>query len=132
MDLTPIFICGFLFLAVYKIVELFARRKERMMLVEKLDSSSFDASRLDLLRTSHSEYRALHIGGLLLGLGAGILLSVVVFELSWCYFNMSEWGRLREYIYACGPLLGSGAGLLAAFVWEQKIKNRRAEADKKA
>ena len=130
MDLTPIFICGFLFLAVYKIVELFVRRKERMMLVEKLDSSSFDASRLDLLRPSSPEYKSLHIGALLVGLGAGLLLSVLAFEVSWCYFNMHEWARLREYIYACGPLLGGGAGLLAAFVIEYRIKNRKASAEK--
>ena len=61
-----------------------------------------------------------------------MLLSVLVFEASWCYFNMHEWARLREYIYACGPLLGGGAGLLAAFVSEQKIRNRRADADKKS
>ena len=130
MELTPVFICGFLFLAVYKIIELFVRRKERMMLVEKLDSSSFDTSRLDLLRPSHSKFWALHIGGLLVGLGTGMLLSVLVFEASWSCFDIGQWGRLREYIFACGPLLGGGAGLLTAFVIEYRLKNRKASAEK--
>ena len=135
MNLTPVFICGFFILGLYKIIELYARRRERIMLIEKierLDSAAWDILRMNFSSGRDSAYWPLRIGALLVGLGAGILLSVVLFlEVSCNRPDIFErWVSPREYIYTCGPLLGAGLGLLVAFIIEYRLKNRKASAEK--
>ena len=135
MNLTPVFICGFFILGLYKIIELYARRRERIMLIEKierLDSAAWDILRMNFSSGRDSAYWPLRIGALLVGLGAGILLSVMIFlNVAFNCSNIVErWLSTREYIYTCGPLLGAGLGLLVAFVIEYRLKNRKASAEK--
>ena len=49
MDLTPIFITGIVFITVYRIFELFVRRRERLAIIDKIgqDNGSLHAN-LDL------------------------------------------------------------------------------------
>ncbi|MCH5335493.1 MAG: hypothetical protein J1D86_06815 [Alistipes sp.] len=126
MDFTPVFICGFLFLAVYKIIELLVHRRERIMLVEKLEK--LDGAAFDLLRQNFgrrdesSSYWPLRIGALLVGLGFGILVSLLIIYL-YPRNDFREW-QIFSYLQSFGVLMGAGLGLLAAFVFEFKHKHK--------
>ena len=127
MDLTPIFICGFLFLAVYKIIELFVRRRERQMLIEKIEK--LDSASVDLLhqnfgrRDDSSAYWPLRIGAALVGLGFGIGLSLLAIRF-YPRPDYLQW-EVFAYLQSFGLLMGAGLGLLTAFIVERKLKQNK-------
>ncbi|MCL2651680.1 MAG: hypothetical protein FWD60_11750 [Candidatus Azobacteroides sp.] len=135
--LIPIFVVGFCILGTYKVFELFTRRKERILLIEKLASLSEnegdDDKRLKIqfpsFGTNDSGSWSLRISLLLIGIGAGCL---VAFFIQVIYFNSSsiqsywDWAnQFRELIvmanFASISFFG-GIGLLVAFLLEQKKK----------
>jgi len=126
MDFTPVFIVGFVMLCVYKVFELFLRRNERVLLIEKLaslcDQNEEDKEKrlklqLPFIAVSGSGSWALRISLLLIGIGAGCLLAFF-FRLQ--YPEMS-WDLISLSNFACISLFG-GIGLLIAFFIEQKKK----------
>ena len=127
MDLTPILICGILMLGFYKIIELFVRRRERQMLIEKiekLDSTSFDLLRYNFGRQNESSaYWPLRIGAALVGLGFGIGLSLLAIR----FYPMPDYlnWEVFSYLQSFGLLMGAGAGLLTAFVVERKLRQKK-------
>ena len=125
--LIPILIVGFIVLGIYRVFELFVRRKERMAIIErlgeqiKLSEANVDLH-LPLFQKSESNW-ALRISLLLIGLGTGLIFAYFInFSLSWTeYWN--RWGGHREILYfACLAMFG-GIGLLSAYFIEQKHKN---------
>ena len=127
MDLTPVLIFGIVFLGIYKLVELFVRRRERLMLIEKIDK--LDGASIDLLRQifgrrdDSSAYWPLRIGAALFGLGFGILISLLTIQF-YPMTDFREW-QIFSYLQSFGLLMGAGLGLLAAFVIERKLKQNK-------
>jgi H+/Cl- antiporter ClcA len=85
MELTAIFIVGFIVLGVYKLFELFVKKRERLMLIEKLVSlpSSTEVPepiRLPKILFEKQDYGSwpLRISLLLIGIGLGCLSSVII------------------------------------------------------
>jgi len=114
-------------LGIYKLFELFARRKERMALIEKLgekiDTSMFENKfSFPKFKTGGSMFGTLKIASLLLGVGLGLLVGFFISQ-----YYLADKGNQPYYysetysvVYGACTLLFGGLGLLIAFVIELK------------
>lgn len=119
-------IVGIVCAGIYGLFELFARRKERLAIIEKigdkLDASAFDAKiGLPRLATNFS-FSSLKAGCLLAGIGLGLLVGFII-SVSTTNYNLDNWGQreLISTVYGASVLLFGGIGLIIAFVIEMKI-----------
>ncbi|MCM1137760.1 MAG: hypothetical protein NC221_03495 [Duncaniella sp.] len=127
--LSQIFIVAIIFGSIYKVIELFVRRRERMMLIEKITSES--AENLDLSKIANcltpqtdNRFTALKWGAFAVGLGLGLLISSLIVSIG----NTSGLWTMQNNIIGACVLLGGGLGLLAAFLIENSIrKSQRGE-----
>lgn len=121
--------------AFYKVVELFVRKKERLMIVEKLSSlEGISSEKLDFSKlfpqekSDKGQYLALRFGCLIVGLGFGLLVGYFLGYLSNPYFataNNEVYYRLRdsvELVYGSSTLLFGGLGLIVGFLIEYRIR----------
>ena len=140
--LIAISIVGFLVLGTYKTFELFVRRKERMLMIEKfalLSENNEDKEerlKIKLPFISGSDFDfgfwPLRISLLLIGIGAGCL---VAFFIQIIYFNGSTIQLYRDWVHQFQELIMlvnfasisffGGIGLLIAFLIEQKNKKQK-------
>jgi len=137
--LVPISIFGFCVLGTYKTFELFVRRKERMLMIEKLAFLSDENENRPKIRLPFISVDDLNSGSwplrislLLIGIGAGCLLA---FFIQLIYFNASPIQLYRDWIYQFQDLIllvnfasisfFGGIGLLIAFLIEQKNKKQK-------
>ena len=124
-------VVGIIFYFTYLTFELFARRGERMNLIEKMGQSagSIDSSILKsqfsplLPSFSKKSFTALRIGCLLAGLGLGLLVGLFiclyirntfVFEHHW------ERDTLYSVAYGAPVLTFGGIGLIISYIVEKK------------
>jgi H+/Cl- antiporter ClcA len=128
-DFTAIFVVGFVMLAVYKVFELFVRRRERMLLIEKLASLS-EANenegnrlkiQLPLIFESDSSFWPLRISLLLIGIGIGCLSAFFIRinsnnNLSWDLESLVNFASIATF---------GGIGLLIAYFIEQNKKAKK-------
>lgn len=125
MDITPIFITGIVFCAIYKVFDLFVRRKERIMLIEKINpetSGQIDLSKISGLLNPQTDNRftALKWGMLGVGLGLGLFISVLIVSSN---KNIESIWYLRTTLNGALTLLGGGLGLVIAFIIEMVMRN---------
>lgn len=126
MEITPIFVTGIIFVALYRIIELFVRRNERLKLIDKLTElpPSVLAEKLPGLQnmtnmlnsgvTTDSRFTALKWGAFAVGIGVGCIISSVN------SVNM-EWFNRATFNSGCVITCG-GAGLLIAFFLEYMMR----------
>jgi len=131
-SLAGIFIVGFIVLGIYRVIELFARRKERMMIIEKflgenikLSEANVDLN-LPVFQQPKSNW-ALKLSLLLIGIGMGLMVAYFI-EVSNVGVNRSDipvwYGQKRmEVVYLASVAIFGGIGLLSAYFIEQKHKN---------
>jgi len=116
---------------VYGLFELFARKKERMAIIEKM-GDKFDNSLLDgkfnTLNMSFKSFSSLKIGCLLAGLGLGLLVGLLISTtlIPNVYHAGTEHWRIDRYAEvaygaSASVLLFGGIGLLISFVVENKM-----------
>ena len=141
MNLEAIFIVGFVVLGIYKLFELFVRKKERMILIEKLPAilNANEAGKVIkfpeisfIKRNSGSG--ALRIALLLVGVGLGCLLA---FFLQYSAFPLSDWtvkdweartemAHIRVVLYfSCIAICGGLCLLVAYLIERRQIKRQR-------
>lgn len=130
-------VVGICVYGIYSIFELFARRKERMMFVEKLGGGALSGDvKFGKIEYS-SKFAALKWGCLLLGIGLGLLIGFVIGnqyvpynELVQMDGNGANWRLLHNrrellgIIYGSSCLLFGGLGLLGAFLMEFKLSKK--------
>lgn len=143
--LTPIFVTATICLTIYKLFELFVRRKERNMSVEKLSEipveklSGFSA-RLPFIHEPELErpwsFVALRTGMLLFGIGVGLLVGYFIADIN-VYTNeeVLNQARHRTYInmvkeslpviYGSSVLFFGGLSLVVSFLIEQWVLRQR-------
>ena len=134
-NLVPILIVGFVILGIYRLVELFARRKERMAIIEKLgEQIKLSGANVDLnlplfqpSKSMSNSNWALKISLLLIGIGIGMLVGYVLeFAATGGDFAnySSNWNFQRniEVVYFASVAIFGGIGLLAAYFIERKHK----------
>ena len=125
-------VVGIVTLGIYKLFELFARKKERMALIEKL-GDKLNPEILDtkisfpLRLTGDKTFGTLKVGSLLLGVGLGLLIG---FFISYFYYdnaNINDY-YIREMvgvIYGASVLLFGGLGLVVSFIIELKLSKKK-------
>ena len=120
--------------AFYKVIELFVRKKERLMLVDKLNTlDNVNTNNINLsglfgeVKALQNQYLSLRIGSLLMGLGLGLLIGYLIVQISYGDLRELTWD-LREaqsVIYGASTLLFGGMGLTAGFIAEMRMKNKK-------
>lgn len=124
-------IVGIVCAGIYGLFELFARRKERLAIIEKmgdkLDPSALNAH-IGLPRlTANFSFSSLKAGCLLSGIGLGLLVAFIISPTT--DLNFRDWGQ-REMIstvYGASVMLFGGIGLIIAFVIEMKLSKDKKE-----
>lgn len=121
-------IVGTVTLGIYKLFELFARRKERLTIIEKL-GDKFDPNMLGMNNTlpqmnmGNTTFGTLKIACLLLGIGLGLLVGFFIISITLGFANQSNHHNYYDtlgVIYGASVLLFGGLGLLIAFLIELK------------
>ena len=131
-ELMVIATVAIVFGVIYKLFELFVRRKERMMLIEKLPPEMLDKEKTKFPKFfSFSEsFLVLRAGCLLLGIGIGLISSYcIVYNTQSTYFTDYTF-QIHEtvtLIYAASILIGGGLGLIVAFLVELKLNKKKEE-----
>ena len=118
----------------YKVIEVFARRKERLLLIEKLSEiKSSESVALPSLQgdTNMGRFMALRAGALLAGLGLGLLVGYIIFTCTMpdnfgavrndAYYSYRD---MMGVVYGASTLLFGGIALLSAFVVEWKMSKK--------
>lgn len=131
MELTPIFVVGFIVLGFYKIIELFVRRRERLMFIEKLDGEAFNEfikqgglPQGSVLPHRGSRFGVLHLAAGLLGIGLGVVVAYTILSaIMSCGIQQPKF-----YLEACQGgcvLLFAGLALVISFVIEYKLTHKK-------
>ena len=120
-------VIGIITLGIYKLFELFVRKKERLMIIDKIGdkltpdilNGKIDFS-TDIPKLSFS---ALKFGCLFVGLGIGLLVAFAV-HYNFADFVESSY-QIRGAVYGSCVLLFGGLGLIVAFIIELNINNKK-------
>lgn len=126
--ITAPLITGIVFAGIYGLVELYARRKERIMIIEKLaEKTELSADKKVDLGFRTFSFSALKAGCLLTGLGLGLLIGFFITYgirlQATDYMNRET----MSIVYGSTVLLFGGLGLLLAFIIELKLKKNEEE-----
>ena len=101
-------VVGVITLGIYKFFELLVCRRERRMIIDKMDGNALIVS------------GTLKAGCLLLGIGFGLLFAFML--LNWCAYDASY--EMRSIVYGGSVLCFGGVGLIVSFVVERNIVGR--------
>lgn len=120
-------VIGIITYGIYKLFELFACRRERLNIIDKLSENGvmpiFNKLPLDGYFRQRFSYGALKAGCLLIGIGFGLLIAFFICIL--CIPKYPELHRsskeIISIIYGSCVLLFGGIGLISAFAIELKI-----------
>ena len=128
------FITLVIFTTLYKIIELFGRRRERIMIIEKItELSKVNLSSLDL-SMGRSRFNSLRVGCLLLGIGFGLSFAFwMLCEATAGKYIFGTYDEMRYFrieivgvVYlGCTTMFG-GLGLLISYIIES-VKNKKSE-----
>ena len=121
---------------IYKVIELFVRKRERLMLISKItELRNIDFKGINLY-SSGNKYTALRIGWLMLGVGLGFLLGFVINDIATGMdysFHPEEMHVYRyevaDIVYVACVCICGGFGLLMSYRAERKAE--RPEEKKK-
>jgi len=127
--LIPITIVWILTAGVYRLFELCIRRKERMMLIEKM-GAELHPSGLNggfefpaFPNVSPTSFSGLKIGCLLIGIGLGLVTGLILVVHLGCREYSNQWD-IFTVAYLAPVLIFGGLGLLIAFLIENKVTKK--------
>jgi hypothetical protein len=118
----------------YKLTELFVRKRERIMIIEKLSQlEKADIGNLDLSgvmgdnRRTGNKYLSLRLGSLLMGVGAGLLIGMFIVNSSYGITTSLtyEMRQIMSVVYGASTLCFGGLGLIAGFVVERWLEKNQ-------
>ena len=116
---------------IYKVIELFVHKRERLMLISKItELRNFDFKGINLY-SSGGKYTALRIGWLLLGIGFGFLLGFCINM--WATYGDYSFRADEDFVYRYSNRVGGivyvasvcicgGIGLLMSYRAERKAE----------
>lgn len=133
MDVTTAIVVFIVFSTIYGLFELFARRRERMAIIEKLGDNIDPAlvttrTCLPFLTGGKISFGALKAGCLLMGIGIGMLVGFFI-----CRGYIDGFGTenseiprgLISMVNGASILIFGGIGLLVAFFLELKYSKKK-------
>ena len=120
-------VMGIITLGIYKLFELFVRKKERLTIIDKIGDKltpEILSGKIDFSTNIPKLYfSALKFGCLFMGLGIGML---VAFDVHYNFADFVESSyQIIGAIYGSCVLLFGGLGLIIAFIIELKICNKK-------
>ena len=136
MDFITIpLVVGIITLGIYRLFDLFVRKKERLAIIEKI-SEKFDASMIEnkfsfpIKTSGNSIFSTLKVACLLFGVGLGLLIGYFICLNSIAGYNTMELrnnaNEISGVVYGASVLLFGGLGLLVAFLIEMNyVKNKK-------
>lgn len=132
MDFITIpLVVGTITLGIYKLFELFVRRKERLTLIDKMNIVPNHELLNELSNFPISKplpaFGTLKAACLLLGIGLGLLTGFLIIHSGTYSFAVDDsWGanETKSIVYGSCVLIFGGLGLLVAFLIEQKITKK--------
>ena len=127
--ITPPLICAIIFGCIYKVIELFVRKRERLMIINKMtEISNVDFKGINFY-SSGNKFTALRVGWLLLGVGCGFLLGFLINMMAtygkYAYDLDSVWEYHRVVsgiVYVACICIFGGIGLLLSYRAERKAE----------
>lgn len=130
--IAAIFIVGIICITIYGLFELFARRRERIAIIEKLgEGKTFGQieGKFKLSFGKSYSFMALRGACLMLGLGLGLLVGIALsYEMLGGTGDMNYTTREAQgVIYGGSVLLCGGLGLLVAFLLEITCLKKKME-----
>lgn len=121
-------------MGIYSIFELFARKKERLTMIEKLGdkiSPELLEGKLKLNSLGRNPFGSMKTGALLAGLGLGLLVGFLIAN---HYFPIltgevdravrNQYNEMRGMIYGASVLIFGGLALLAVFLIEYRLSRK--------
>ena len=137
MDFITIpLVVGMITLGIYKLFDLFVRKKERLAIIEKI-GEKFDSSMIEnkfsfpfnLKFENVGSFGALKVACLLIGVGLGLLIGFFIGILTIGGFTSGEYriDQIAGVIYGACVLLFGGLGLLIAFLIEMNYRKDKKE-----
>jgi len=128
--ITAPLICAVVFGCIYKVVELFVHKRERLMLINKLtEISNVDFKGISLY-SSGNKFTGLRIGWLMLGVGCGFLFGFFInlmvtggqyaydFDKVWRYHSV-----VGGIVYVACICICGGIGLLLSYRAERRTEH---------
>ena len=120
-------VVGIITLGIYKLFELFVRKKERLIIIDKIgDKLTPDilSGKIDFsTNIPKFSFSALKFGCLFMGLGIGMLVAFAI------HYNFASFVESTYYtrstVYGSCVLLFGGIGLITAFIVELKLGKKR-------
>ena len=115
---------------IYKLAELFARRRERMMLVNKItEIKDIDFKGINLYN-SGNKFTALRIGWCMLGVGVGFLAGFLINMMATYGKYAYDFGDVQDFhdhvagvVYVACICIFGGWGLLMSYRAERKAEH---------
>jgi hypothetical protein len=133
--ITAPLVVGIITLGIYRLFDLFVRKKERLTIIEKI-GEKFDPSMIEnkfsfpFKFEGTGAFGTLKIACLLLGVGLGLLIGYFICYGTLAGFTSSNFDNRETagVIYGACVLLFGGMGLLVAFILEMKyLKDKKSE-----
>lgn len=135
MDFITIpLVVGMITLGIYKLFELFVKRRERLTIIEKLGDKldvSVMQTKLSLPVRIEGQFNfgTLKVACLLLGVGLGLLVGYAIVVNTVPGFNLdtfdNRFSQGASVVYGASVLLFGGVGLLAAFLVELHYSKKK-------
>lgn len=132
-DLTPGIVLAVIGITIYKVLELYARRKERLNLIEKLAETNPNMT-FDLSYKNGNRFSSLKIGLLLIGVGIGCLVGIIIqttctdsLSLQFDKFDDGVRNNITQLvgtIYFASIATFGGIGLVTAYIIEKMDKKK--------
>lgn len=131
--LTITAVLGIVTLGTYRLVELFVRRKERLMIIEKMQENAnphafSNQLNLPFIGKPRGSSWTLRASLLMIGLGLGFITGLVIqlcfnFQLSKMEYSIAH--NTISIIYLASVAVFGGIGLLVAYVIERKHEKNK-------
>ena len=128
--ITAPLICAIIFGCIYKTIELFVRKLERLMLINKLSEVSNVEFKGINLYSSGNKFTGLRIGWLMIGVGCGFLLGFLINmmatygQYAYQFEVVSSYHRhVGGIVYMACICMCGGIGLLLSYRAEKKTEH---------
>ncbi|MDR2914165.1 MAG: hypothetical protein LBV74_04945 [Tannerella sp.] len=132
MDFISIpLVVGIVCAGVYGLFELFARKKERLAIIEKigdkLDASAFEGKLGSFNYLRNFSFSSLKAGCLLTGIGLGLLVGFIINTALMNNYADADWHKhdIAATAYGASVLLFGGISLIIAFLIELKMGKKQ-------